>query len=155
MKSFVSLHQLLFFFFFKSVPIPALNAFDGSNGDRTYMLQPEFDPMNNFVNFFAYSMANSSGNNTSDKMSTDEFSPQPPVTEQQKELAQQAMAEFEKGQYSQCAKIMSQLAGARPTDVKVVLNRSVALFYQSQMKQVDEFRHNIHTVFNMVNSTLI
>ncbi|RUS91989.1 hypothetical protein EGW08_000202 [Elysia chlorotica] len=94
-------------------------------------------------------MSSNSGNNTSDKMSTDEFSPQPPVTEQQKELAQQAMAEFEKGSFGQCAKTMSQLAGARPTDVKVVLNRSVALFYQSQMKQVDEFRHNIHTVFNM------
>ncbi|KAH9489763.1 CCR4-NOT transcription complex subunit 10 [Bulinus truncatus] len=80
---------------------------------------------------------------------SDEAPPQPPVTEHQRELAGQAMSEFEKGQYANCSKTMSQLADARPTDVKVVLNRSVALFYQNQCKAVDEFRHNIQTVFTM------
>ncbi|XP_059177053.1 CCR4-NOT transcription complex subunit 10-like isoform X2 [Physella acuta] len=80
---------------------------------------------------------------------SDDAPPQIPVTEQQRELAAQAMGEFERGHYSNCTKTMGSLADARPTDVKVVLNRSVALFYQSQCKAVDEFRHNIQTVFNM------
>ncbi|BFZ19332.1 hypothetical protein BsWGS_22371 [Bradybaena similaris] len=80
---------------------------------------------------------------------SDDIPPQPPVTDQQRELAAQAMGEFEKGQFTNCTKTMGLLADARPTDVKVVHNRSVALFYQSQCRAVDEFRHNIQTVFNM------
>ncbi|CAG5127150.1 unnamed protein product [Candidula unifasciata] len=80
---------------------------------------------------------------------SDDIPPQPPVTDPQRELAAQAMSEFEKGQFTNCTKTMGQLADARPTDVKVVHNRSVALFYQSQCRAVDEFRHNIQTVFNM------
>uniref|UniRef100_A0A2C9L9D5 CCR4-NOT transcription complex subunit 10 n=1 Tax=Biomphalaria glabrata TaxID=6526 RepID=A0A2C9L9D5_BIOGL len=84
-----------------------------------------------------------------DNERSDDAPPQPPVTDHQRELAAQAMSEFEMGQYVNCSKTMSQLADARPTDVKVILNRSVALFYQSQCKAVDEFRHNIQTVFTM------
>ncbi|CAL1547442.1 unnamed protein product [Lymnaea stagnalis] len=84
-----------------------------------------------------------------DNERSDDAPPQPPVTEQHRELANQAMNEFEKGQYGSCTKTMGYLADARPTDVKVVLNRSVALFYHSQCKAIDEFRHNIQTVFNM------
>uniref|UniRef100_A0A0B6ZK74 CCR4-NOT transcription complex subunit 10 n=1 Tax=Arion vulgaris TaxID=1028688 RepID=A0A0B6ZK74_9EUPU len=89
----------------------------------------------------------SSGEN--DHQASDDIPPQPPVTEQQRELAAQAMSEFEKGQFTSCTKTMGLLGDARPTDVKVVHNRSVALFYQSQCRAVDEFRHNIQTVFNM------
>ena len=83
--------------------------------------------------------------------SADDTRRQAPVTDQQRELAAQAMAEFDRGNFNQCATTMGRLADARPTDVKVVLNRSVALFYQSNCKAIDEFRHNIQTVFNMVN----
>ena len=79
--------------------------------------------------------------------------PQPPVTEHQKELATQAMNEFDRGQWNQCTTTMARLADARPTDVKVVLNRSVALFYQSGCKAIDELKHNILTVFNMVGQS--
>ncbi|XP_012941686.1 CCR4-NOT transcription complex subunit 10 isoform X2 [Aplysia californica] len=80
---------------------------------------------------------------------SDDTRRQAPVTDQHRELANQAMQEFEKGHYNQCTNTMSRLGDARATDVKVVLNRSVALFYQSNSKAIDEFRHNIQTVFNM------
>ena len=86
---------------------------------------------------------------------SDDTRRQAPLNDQQRELANQAMQEFERGNYNQCSTTMGRLADARPTDVKVVLNRAVALFYQSNCKAIDEFRHNIQTVFNMVILYLI
>lgn len=80
---------------------------------------------------------------------SDDTRRQAPLSDHQRELANQAMQEFDRGSYNQCSTTMTRLADARPTDVKVVLNRAVSLFYQSNCKAIDEFRHNIQTVFNM------
>ena len=81
---------------------------------------------------------------------SDDMRRQAPVTDQHRELANQAMQEYDRGAYNQCATTMGRLAAERATDVKVIHNRSVAIFYQTNCKAIDEFRHNIQTVFNMV-----
>ncbi|KAK7498125.1 hypothetical protein BaRGS_00010713 [Batillaria attramentaria] len=76
----------------------------------------------------------------------------PPPTDQQKELANQAFQEFEKGQYSQCVNSMSRLASQRQMDLKVQHNKAVAVFYQSNQCAVDEFRNTLHNVCQMAKS---
>jgi len=80
---------------------------------------------------------------------SDDMRRQAPVTDQHRELANQAMQEYDRGAYNQCTTTMGRLGAERATDVKVIHNRSVAIFYQTNCKAIDEFRHNIQTVFNM------
>lgn len=76
----------------------------------------------------------------------------PPPTDQQKELASQAFQEFEKGQYAQCLSTMLRLTSQRQMDLKVLHNKAVAAFYQSNHCAVDEFRFSLHSVCQMAKS---
>lgn len=76
--------------------------------------------------------------------------PLPQVTEAQKELASQAMSEFDKKQYGSCCSLMHKLIAQRPTDPKVAHNKAVAEFYQSGFLTTDEFRQQLSKVCQMV-----
>ena len=78
--------------------------------------------------------------------------PIPQVTEAQKELAAQAMSEFDKKQYGSCCSLMHKLIAQRPTDPKVTHNKAVAEFYQSGFLTTDEFRQNLSKVCQMVRT---
>jgi hypothetical protein len=74
----------------------------------------------------------------------------PPVTEQQKELAAQAMQEFDRKQFTSCCNIMNKLMALRGTDPRVVHNKAVADFCLSGSQSTDEFRQSLANVCQMV-----
>lgn len=94
-------------------------------------------------------MADNKAKNDSDaEMETS--MPLPQVTESQKELASQAMSEFDKKQYGSCCSLMHKLIAQRPTDPKVAHNKAVAEFFQSGFLTTDEFRQQLSKVCQMV-----
>lgn len=79
----------------------------------------------------------------------------PPVTEQQKELASQAMQEFDRKQFTSCCNIMNKLMALRGSDPRVVHNKAVADFCLSGSQSTDEFRQSLSNVCQMVSLFLI
>ncbi|PVD21225.1 hypothetical protein C0Q70_19396 [Pomacea canaliculata] len=77
----------------------------------------------------------------------------PPPTDQQKELAIQAMQEFEKGQFTPCVNTMTKLGNQRGNDPKVLHNKAVASFYQSGACAVEDLKAALQTVCQMVSLT--
>uniref|UniRef100_A0A8W8KAD1 CCR4-NOT transcription complex subunit 10 n=1 Tax=Magallana gigas TaxID=29159 RepID=A0A8W8KAD1_MAGGI len=95
-------------------------------------------------------MADNKAKNDSDaEMETS--MPLPQVTESQKELASQAMSEFDKKQYGSCCSLMHKLIAQRPTDPKVAHNKAVAEFFQSGFLTTDEFRQQLSKVCQMAH----
>ncbi|KAJ8302570.1 hypothetical protein KUTeg_018966 [Tegillarca granosa] len=82
---------------------------------------------------------------------TEILPPIPSITDQQKELAAQALQEFDKKQYGACCNIMHKLIVQRAGDPKVVHNKSVAEFYQSGFLTTDEFRRSLQSVCSMAH----
>ncbi|KAG8254016.1 CCR4-NOT transcription complex subunit 10 [Homalodisca vitripennis] len=78
------------------------------------------------------------GNNNNDQTSQ--------ISDQERDLAQTALAEFNKGNYNACLQNLSKLESCRPNDVKVVHNRAVAEYYRSELKKTDLFRKNLNQV---------
>ena len=66
------------------------------------------------------------------------FNPRP-VTEKERDLAQQAQAEFDKGNYPACVGNLNRLTGSRADDPKVSLNKAVAEYWLSEFRKTDEF----------------
>lgn len=75
----------------------------------------------------------------------------PPVTEQQKELAAQALQEFERKQFTSCCNIMNKLMASRGSDPRVVHNKAVADFCLSGSQSTDEFRQSLANVCEMAH----
>ena len=63
-----------------------------------------------------------------------------PVTDRDRDLAQQTQAEFDKGNYSACVSILNKLTSSRTDDPKVALNKAVAEYYQYEFRKTDEFK---------------
>lgn len=76
----------------------------------------------------------------------------PPPTDQQKEMANQAYQEFEKGQFGTCVSIMNKLASQRLTDSKVLHNKAVAFFFQNNQCSVEELRQCLQNLSHLVYS---
>ncbi|XP_054277600.1 CCR4-NOT transcription complex subunit 10 [Macrosteles quadrilineatus] len=81
---------------------------------------------------------------TSDKTNSNEQSSQ--ISEQERDLAQLALTEFNKMNFAACLHHLSKLESARPNDVKVIHNRVVAEFYKSELKKTDVFRKSLNQV---------
>ena len=64
----------------------------------------------------------------------------PAVTDQERELAQQATEEFDKGNYDACAKIVTKLAETRGQDPRVAHNVAVVEYYKTGFTRTDEYR---------------
>lgn len=76
------------------------------------------------------------------------------VTEQQKELANQAMQEFDRKQFTSCCNIMNKLMALRGGDPRVVHNKAVADFCLSGSQSTDEFRQSLASVCQMAHVNL-
>lgn len=76
--------------------------------------------------------------------------PQPVITEEEKALATQAQAEFDKGNMDACIGQLNKLLKTRPQDPKVVLNKEVALYCKSGLRKTDEFIQSLIKVCEMV-----
>ncbi|XP_052063394.1 CCR4-NOT transcription complex subunit 10-like [Mytilus californianus] len=80
--------------------------------------------------------------------------PIPSVTEPQKQIASQALQEFEKKNYGACCNLTHKLFVERSMDPKVVHNKAVAEFYQSGFLTTDEFRQSLDKVCQMANISM-
>lgn len=68
------------------------------------------------------------------------------ITDQERELAQSALSEFNKNNYSVCLQNLAKLE-SRSQDPKVAHNKAVAEFYKSDQKKVEAFKKNLNAVF--------
>lgn len=54
-----------------------------------------------------------------------------PVSEKERELAQEALANFNRGDYAGCSAILDKLGALRPQDLKVTHNKIISDFFRS------------------------
>lgn len=78
----------------------------------------------------------------------------PSVTEPQKDLAAQALKEFEQKQFTSCCNIMSKLINQRGADPRVLHNKAVADFCLSGSQSTDEFRQSLANVCQLAHVNL-
>ncbi|CAG9764189.1 unnamed protein product [Ceutorhynchus assimilis] len=83
-------------------------------------------------------------------MSEKEPQEKPPeiVSDSERDLAQNATAEFKKKNYSLCLQSINKLETVRPNDFKVVHNKAVAQYLESDLKKTDEFEKNLRDICN-------
>lgn len=92
-------------------------------------------------------MSDKEGPSTDKSNSNDQNSQ---ISDTEKDLAQSALTEFNKGNFSTCLQFLSRLEATRPNDVKVLHNKVVAEYYKSELKKTDAFRKNLNTVCQQV-----
>lgn len=68
------------------------------------------------------------------------------ISEQERDWAQTALADFNRGSYAACLQNLSKLEASRPHDTKVAHNKAVAEYYKSDLKKTDQFRKNMNMV---------
>ena len=96
-------------------------------------------------------MASTESKDDSPPEPVDTAPPLPSVTDSQKQIAAQALQEFEKKNYGACCNLIHKLFVERANDPKVLHNKAVAEFYQSGFLTTDEFRQSLDKVCQMVN----
>jgi len=72
------------------------------------------------------------------------------ITDQERDWAQQALAEYEKKNYKSCLEHLQRIEEARPNDPKVLLNKAVVEFYESGLCTADKFQKSIIDVCKQV-----
>lgn len=70
----------------------------------------------------------------------------PDFSDQEQELARNALVEFESSRYDVCLNFLSKLEDIRPKDIKVAHNRAVAEFYKSGCEKTDELLKALNNV---------
>ncbi|KAJ9588355.1 hypothetical protein L9F63_018281 [Diploptera punctata] len=75
-----------------------------------------------------------------------EATPAPVISDQEKDWAQTALADFTRGSYGTCLQNLTKLEAARPQDTKVLHNKAIAEYYKSDLKKTDQFRKNMNIV---------
>lgn len=93
-----------------------------------------------------YNMAEKEG----EAEKTVDVSTTPVISDQERELAQIALADFNKGSFGSCLQHLTKLESSRPTDTKVAHNKAVVEYYKSELKKTDQFRKNMNLVCSQV-----
>ncbi|XP_075216340.1 CCR4-NOT transcription complex subunit 10 [Lycorma delicatula] len=68
------------------------------------------------------------------------------ISEQERDWAQSALAEFNRGSYTSCVQYLTKLESARSHDTKVAHNKAVVEYYKNDLKKTDQFRKNMNVV---------
>jgi len=68
------------------------------------------------------------------------------ITEQERELAQNILSEFQKGSYTSCLSYLNKLESLRPTDLKVTHNKVVVEYYKSDLKKTELTRKSLNAM---------
>lgn len=68
------------------------------------------------------------------------------ATEEERQLAQQARTEFDRGQWDTCLSTLNQLGTKRGQDLKVSHNRVVAEFCKSGFTRIDDFKATLASI---------
>lgn len=72
------------------------------------------------------------------------------ITDQEHEWAQQALAEYERKNYKACLQHLERIVEARPNDPKVLLNKAIVEFYDSDLCTTDKFQKSLVDVCKQV-----
>ena len=76
----------------------------------------------------------------------------PDFSDQEQELAQNALTEFEFGRYDTCLGCLARLEDLRPKDLKVAHNKAVTEFYKSGCEKTDDFLKALNNIKKKVCS---
>ncbi|GFG36368.1 hypothetical protein Cfor_01996 [Coptotermes formosanus] len=68
------------------------------------------------------------------------------ISDQEKDWAQVALADFNRSSYSTCLQHLIKLEAARPQDTKVAHNKAIVEYYKSDLKKTDQFRKSMNLV---------
>ncbi|KAK0173219.1 hypothetical protein PV328_006450 [Microctonus aethiopoides] len=68
------------------------------------------------------------------------------ITEQERELAQNALIEFKKRSYSNCLNYLNKLETLRPKDLKVMHNKVIVEYYKSDLKKTELARKSLNAI---------
>ncbi|KAJ8962748.1 hypothetical protein NQ318_001146 [Aromia moschata] len=69
------------------------------------------------------------------------------VTDQERDLAQNALAEFKKKNYVACLQHISKL-DSRTNDLKVIHNKAIVEYYKTDFKKTEQFQKNLTSLCN-------
>ncbi|CAB3987599.1 CCR4-NOT transcription complex subunit 10 [Paramuricea clavata] len=75
----------------------------------------------------------------------------PDFSDQEQELARNALTEFESARYDTCLGSLSKLEDLRPKDAKVAHNKAVAEFYKSGCEKTEDLLKTLNSVKKKMN----
>ncbi|CAL7936013.1 unnamed protein product [Xylocopa violacea] len=75
------------------------------------------------------------------------------ITEQERELAQNALSEFQKGAYASCLSYLNKLETLRPKDLKVMHNKVVVECYKNDLKKTELLRKSLNAICGQMSTT--
>lgn len=75
------------------------------------------------------------------------------ITEQERELAQNALSEFQKGAYVSCLSYLNKLETLRPKDLKVMHNKVVVECYKNDLKKTELLRKSLNAICGQMCTT--
>ncbi|CAD1468828.1 unnamed protein product, partial [Heterotrigona itama] len=74
------------------------------------------------------------------------------ITEQERELAQNALSEFQKGSYANCLSYLNKLETLRPKDLKVMHNKVVVECYKNDLKKTELLRISLNAICGQIST---
>lgn len=77
------------------------------------------------------------------------------ITDQERDWAQQALAEYEQKNYKSCLSYLKKIEETRPNDSKVLLNRAIVEFYENDLCTTDKFQKSFIDVCKQVRFTTV
>nr|XP_012153711.1 PREDICTED: CCR4-NOT transcription complex subunit 10 isoform X1 [Megachile rotundata] len=75
------------------------------------------------------------------------------ITEQERELAQNALYEFQKGSYASCLSYLNKLETLRPKDLKVMHNKVIVECYKNDLKKTELLRKSLNAICGQMSTT--
>ncbi|XP_050537482.1 CCR4-NOT transcription complex subunit 10 isoform X3 [Daktulosphaira vitifoliae] len=76
------------------------------------------------------------------------------ITDQERDWAQQALAEYEQKNFKACMEYLKQIEAVRSNDPKVMLNKAIVEFYENGLCTTDKFRKAFTEVCTQVDINL-
>lgn len=75
------------------------------------------------------------------------------ISDEERELSQQALSAFQKGSYASCLMYLNKLEVLRPKDLKVMHNNIVAEYFESNLQQTEIFKKSLTAICGQMWST--
>lgn len=88
--------------------------------------------------------ANSGDNKNGSESSNHNF------TDQDREIAQSALSEFNNGSYSACLQNLMKLEASCGQDIKLGHNKAVAEYFKSELRKTDQFKKTFSALCGQV-----
>lgn len=74
------------------------------------------------------------------------------ITDIERDLAQSALSEFQKGSYMSCLTYLNKLEILRPTDLKVTHNKVVVEYYKSDLRRTELMRKSLNAICGQIST---